>query len=103
MKLYKTARYRVKPEKTAEVEAAMHAHAQRLKEQFPGFLWWTIKDKTDPTIYLSLIISPDETTNQKASDSEGTGIFVDALYPNLIGDVEWIDWEPVAYTAVVSG
>lgn len=103
MKLYKTARYKVNPEKTEEVEQAMHEHAARLKEQFPGFVWWTVRDKEDPTRYLSLIISPDEETNRKASDSEGTGRFVDVLYPNLIGEVEWTDWEPVAHTAPVPG
>lgn len=101
MKLYKTARYRVKPEKVAEVEKAMHDHAARLKEQFPGFLWWTVKEKENPTQFLSLIIAPDENTNQQASDCEGTGQFVDVLYPNLIGEVEWTDWQPVAHTASI--
>jgi hypothetical protein len=87
----------VKPEKIGDVEKAMHEHAAHLKEQFPGFFWWTVKDKEDPTRYLSLIIPPDEETNQKASDSEGTKRFVDVLYPNLIGEIEWTDWEPVAY------
>jgi len=101
MKMYKTARYRVKPEKVTEVEQAMNEHAARLKEQFPGFLWWTVKAKEDPNLYLSLIISPDENTNQQASGSEGTGIFVNVLYPNLIGEVEWTDWQPVAHTTSI--
>jgi quinol monooxygenase YgiN len=99
MKLYKTARYKVKSDKIDDVEKAMHEHAAHLKEEFPGFLWWTIRDKEDPTRYLSLIIPPDEAANQKASESEGTKKFVDVLYPNLIGEIEWTDWEPVAYTA----
>ncbi len=103
MRLYKTARYRVKPEKVTEVEKAMDEHAARLKERFPDFLWWTIKDKENPTLYLTLIIAPDEKTNQQASDSDGTRKFVAVLYPNLIGEVEWTDWEPVAYTTALSG
>ncbi len=101
MKLYKTARYKVKPEKIDIVEKARHEHAAHFTEQFPGILWWTVKDKEDPTRYLSLIIVTDEATNEKASESEGTAKFVDVLYPNLIGEVEWTDWEPVAYTAPI--
>lgn len=103
MKLYKTARYRVKPEKVPEVERAMHEHVARLKEGFPGFLWWTVKDKVDPTRYFTLIIAPDEKTNQQASDSEGTRKFVRVLYPNLIGEVEWTDWVAVAHTGPLPG
>lgn len=98
MKLHKTARYRVKPEMAADVEKAMHEHAKRLKEQFPGLLWWTIREKENPSQYLTLIIAADESTNQQASNSEGTSKFVALLYPNLIGEIEWTDWEPVAYT-----
>jgi hypothetical protein len=103
LKLYKTARYKVKPEKVTEVERAMQEHVARLKEDFSGFLWWTVRDKDDPTRYLTLIIAPDEKTNQQASDSEGTKKFVNVLYPNLSGEVEWTDWEPVTYTGSLPG
>ncbi len=91
MSLYKTAEYRVNQGSIAEVEKAMHRHAENMRRM--GMLWWTVKDGNR---YLSLIIAPDKQTNERASTCEDTDRFVDVLYPNVIGEVEWTDWKPVA-------
>jgi len=96
MTLYKTAAYRVKEDAVAEVEEAMRAHAGNMRRM--GMLWWTVKDGNR---YLSLIIAPDEPANEKASTSEETRAFVDVLYPNVVGEVEWTDWKPVAGSHVL--
>ena len=96
MPLYKTAEYRVNEDAIAEVEKAMHVHARNMREM--GMLWWTVKDRNR---YISLIIAPDEATNQTASTSDGTKEFVDVLYPNVVGEVEWTDWIPVAGSHVL--
>jgi hypothetical protein len=98
MKLYKTACYRIKPESQSSVERAMQVYAAYLKREFPAQRWWTARSQTDPLSYISVIAAPDEKINRAASDSDGTGVFVDALYPNVVGEVEWTDWQPVAST-----
>jgi hypothetical protein len=45
-----------------------------------------------------VIASPDEQTEEAASKSEATVKFVEALYPNVVGEVKWTDWEHVAST-----
>ncbi len=44
-----------------------------------------------PFSYITIIASPDEQTNEAAPKSKGTAQFVDALYPNVVGEVEWTD------------
>jgi hypothetical protein len=51
-----------------------------------------------PLSYITIIASPDKQTNEAASKSKGTAQFVDALYPNVAGEVEWTDWQHVAST-----
>ena len=103
MKLHKTACYRIKPESRQSVEAAMIRYAEHLKHDFPGMRWWTARSQSDPSSFISIIVAPDEETNRAASDSDGTGEFVDALYPNVIGEVEWTDWQHVASTHPLPG
>jgi hypothetical protein len=47
---------------------------------------------------MTIIASPDEQTNEAAPKSKGTAQFVDALYLNVAGEVEWTDWQHVAST-----
>ncbi len=98
MKLYKTACYRITAQSQPSVERAMHEYAAYLKREFPEQRWWTARSQEDPLSYISVIVAPDEQTNRAASDSDGTGVFVDALYPNVVGEVEWTDWQSVAST-----
>lgn len=76
----------------------MHGHAERLKRDFPEMLWWTARNQEDPFSYITIIVAPDEQTNRSASDSDGTAEFVDALYPNVVGEVKWTDWQHIAST-----
>ena len=103
MKMYKTASYRITPESRTSVERAMQEYAAHLKQAFPGQRWWTARSQKDPLCYLSVIVAPDEETDRAASDSAGTGKFVDALYPNVVGEVEWTDWQPIASTHSLHG
>jgi hypothetical protein len=98
MKTYQTAHYRITSESQASVEKAMREFATRLKWEFPRHFWWTARNKSDPLSYISVIASPDEQTEEAASKSEATVKFVEALYPNVVGEVKWSDWEHVAST-----
>ncbi len=49
-----------------------------------------------PLSYITIIASPDEHINEAAPKSKGTAQFVDAIYPQCCGEVEWTDWQHVA-------
>ena len=53
-----------------------------------------------PLSCITIIASPDEQTNEAAPKSKGTAQFVDALYPNVVGEVEWTDWHHVAFPVI---
>jgi hypothetical protein len=79
----------------------MHTFAVQLKRDFPRHFWWTARNPKDPLSYMTVIASPDDETNEAASKSEGTAQFVDALYPNVVGEVAWTDWQHVASTGSI--
>jgi hypothetical protein len=103
MRIHQTAHYRIKPESQTSVEQAMHKFAARLKRDFPQHSWWTARNPKDQLSYLTVIVSPDEQINEAASKSEATAQFVDALYPNVVGEVAWADWQHVASTGPLAG
>ena len=98
MKIYQTAHYHITPESQAPVEKAMQEFASQLIRDFPQHSWWTARNPKDPLSYVTIIAAPDEQANEAASKSEATAKFVDALYSNVVGEVEWTDWQHVAST-----
>jgi len=98
MKIYQTAEYRITADSQSRVEEAMRAFAARLEKEFPRHIWWTARNASDPLSYISIIVSADEQTKEAASKSEATAQFVDALYPNVVGEVKWTGWQHVAST-----
>ena len=101
MALYRTAEYRVKDGMAESVERAMQDRAADLKEHFPGFLWWTAKSKAEGDLYLTFMVSPDEATFEAAAKNPGNELFVEALYPNVVGEIKWTDWTLVDTTHLI--
>lgn len=99
MKIYQTAEYRITSESQTAVEKAMRAFAARLKREFPKHLWWTARNSKNPLSYISIIVATDERADEVVSKSEATTQFVEALYPNVQGEVKWTDWRQIASTA----
>ncbi len=96
MPIFKIARYRIRPEARDAVEQAMREYAKRIAFDAPGSTWVTYRDAKDADLYVSLIGTSDPAAFERDSKAEGTRLFVDALYPNVVGEVEWADYEPVA-------
>ena len=97
--LFQTAEYRITAASKDSVEQAMRTFAARLKREFPNHFWWTARNAKDPLSYISIIASPDAATDKAASESQATAEFVEALYPNVEGEVKWTELELVAASA----
>ena len=97
--VYQIAEYRITAASKDSVEEAMRKFAARLKSEFPNHFWWTARNAKDPLSYISIIASPDAATDEAASKSQATAEFVEALYPNVEGEVKWTELETVASTS----
>jgi len=96
MSIFKIARYKIRPDARDAVEQAMREFAKYVAFELGDTSWITYRDAHDPDTYVSLIRADDEAADQRHREAVGTKQFVDALYPHVIGSVEFTDYEPVA-------
>jgi quinol monooxygenase YgiN len=96
MPVIKIARYRIRPESREAVEQAMRDFAKYVAFELPDSTWVTYSEATDPDRYVSVITAVDEDADHRHRDAVGTKRFVEALYPNVVGEVELTDYQPVA-------
>ena len=95
MPIYKIARFEVRPEARADAERAMHEFATYVRQELPDSSWTTYRDPKAPTRYVSFIRADDSAADDRHRHAPGTQAFVAALYPLLIGEVEFMDCELV--------
>ena len=95
MPVFKLARFQVKPEAREQAERAMHEFASYVRTELDDSSWTTYRDPKSPTQYLSLIIADSPAADDRHRNAPGTKAFVDALYPLLVGDVEFTQYELV--------
>jgi len=96
MPIIKIARYQIRPEEREVVEQAMREFAAYVAFELADSTWVTYRDAAHPDRYVSVITADDEAADRRHRDAEGTKKFVDVLYPRLVGEVEFIDYTPVA-------
>jgi quinol monooxygenase YgiN len=96
MPVFKIARFRIRPESREAVEQAMREFAKYVAFELTGSSWVTYRDAKDPDRYVSLISADDEDADLRHREATGTQRFVDALYPNVVGEVEFTDYSEVA-------
>ena len=94
--IFKIARFEVRPEEQQAAEAAIREFAQYVQDHLEGSDWATYREKTNPYRYVSLISIVDDKSEEWHRRAPGTKRFVDALYPKLVGEVEFTDYELVA-------
>jgi quinol monooxygenase YgiN len=92
----KIARYQVRPESREAVEQAMREFAAHVAFELPDSTWTTYRDAKSPDRYVSVITADDPGADERHRQSPGTKKFVDALYPNVVGEVEFTEYELVA-------
>jgi quinol monooxygenase YgiN len=95
MPVFKLARFQVRPEAREQAERAMHEFATYVRKELDDSSWTTYRDPKSPTHYLSLIIADSPAADDRHRNAPGTKAFVDALYPLLVGDVEFTQYDLV--------
>jgi quinol monooxygenase YgiN len=96
MPIFKIARFEVRPEARDAVEQAMKEFAAHVAFELPGTSWRTYREPGESHHYISLIADDDEEAARRHRESPGTKKFVEALYPNVIGEVVFTEYEAVA-------
>ena len=96
MPVIKIARYRIRPESREAVEQAMREFAKYVAFELPDSTGVTYREATDPDRYVSVITAEDVDADHRHRDAAGTKKFVEELYPNVVGEVEFTDYLPVA-------
>jgi quinol monooxygenase YgiN len=96
MPIFKIARFEVRADAHDEVERAMREFAAHVGAELPDSSWVTYRDARHPNRYVSLISADNADADARHRSSPGTRRFVDALYPHVVGEVEFIDYDCVA-------
>lgn len=92
----KLARYEVRPEAREGVEAAMHEFATYVREELPDGSWATFQEIDDPNRFVSLIVVDSPEADLRHQRAPGTRRFVEKLYPNVVGEVEFTEYRRLA-------
>jgi quinol monooxygenase YgiN len=96
MPVFKIARYEIRPEARSQVERAIQEFAEYVRTELPDSSWITYRDAKNRNAYVSLIAADSPAADERHRNSPGTKRFVEALYPNVVGSVEFVDYELVA-------
>ena len=94
--IFKIARFEVRPEEREAAEQAIAEFAEYVAAQLEGSDWATYRDKDNPNRFVSIISIVDQKSEDWHRRAPGTKRFVDALYPKLVGEVQFTDYELVA-------
>ena len=95
MPVYTTARFQVRPEAREQAERVMHEFAMYVRKELDDSSWTTYRDPKAPASYLSIIVAETPAADDRHRKAPGTQAFVAALYPLVIGEVEFTQYELV--------
>jgi quinol monooxygenase YgiN len=96
MPIFKIARYEIRPEARAQVERAIDEFAAYVRAELPDSTWTTYRETHDRNRYISIITAETAAADERHRTAAGTVRFVEALYPNVVGNVEFTDYELAA-------
>lgn len=95
MAVFKMARFEVRPDARGDAERAMHDFASYVRKELPDSSWTTYRDRQAPNHYISVIIADDAEADDRHRNAPGTQAFVAALYPLVVGNVQFTEYELV--------
>jgi quinol monooxygenase YgiN len=78
-----------------QAERAMHDFANYVRKELDDSSWTTYRDPKAPTRYMSVIIADSPAADERHRKATGTQAFVAALYPLLVGEVEFTHYDLV--------
>jgi quinol monooxygenase YgiN len=94
--ILKIARFETKPDARSSIEAAVRAFAEGVARELGGTSWTTYREKSHPDRWVSLIWAASEEADARHRNAAVTRKFVEALYPEVIGEVRFTEYEIVA-------
>lgn len=95
MPIFKIARFEIRPESRDVCERAMREFAAYVRAELGDSSWTTYRDTKAPNRYVSLIRADNAAADARHRNAPGTRRFVEVLYPNVVGEVEFVDYESV--------
>jgi quinol monooxygenase YgiN len=99
MPIYQTARFEVKPEALEACQQAIRIFVEYVRAQEPGTLsYMSLHESDDPHKFLHLFIFRDAGARDAHANSEAVNRFTGTLYPDLIGPVEFTEYQVFAET-----
>jgi quinol monooxygenase YgiN len=95
MPVFTVARFEVRPEAREQAERAMHEFATYVRTELDDSSWTTYRDPKAPAKYMSLIVADSPAAVDRHRNAAGTQAFVAALYPLLVGEIEFTHYDLV--------
>ncbi len=100
MAIYKTARFKVRPEAQAKYKQAIKEFVAYIKDNEPGtHLYTALQEVEDATSFLHFFIFEDAAAEEIHRTSEAVKHFTSILYPETVDGVVFTDYKLVASTA----
>lgn len=97
MSVYVTARFRVRADARDACLRAIREFVAGIRAGEPDTLEYTsVRPVDDPNAFVHFFRFADEAAERRHAALANTKRFVDALYPSLIGEVEFTRYQEVA-------
>jgi len=96
MAVIKIAHYEVAPENRDLAAGAMVEFARYVRDELEDSSWTTYRDRDYPGRYVSVIIADGEVADRRHQEAPGTVEFAGTLYPNVVGEVVFTEYDLVA-------
>jgi quinol monooxygenase YgiN len=99
MAIYKTARFKIRPEGLEKAREAIQEFVEYIKHNEPGTrLYSALQEAEDATRFMHYFIFEDAAAEETHRTSEAVKRFTTILYPKTVDGVVFTDYDMVAST-----
>ena len=99
MPIYMTARFEVQEEALELCKQTIQEFVEYVRVNEPDTILYTsLQEQEHPTRFLHYFIFRDEQAREIHSNSDAVNRFTNALYPNLVAPVEFMEYIVLANT-----
>jgi quinol monooxygenase YgiN len=99
MAIYKTERFKVRPESIDRCKQAIHEFIAQVRLHEPGTIYYeSWQEVDDPTSFVHFFVFENAWAEEKHRTSDWVKRFTDVLYPETITPPDFMDYHQVATT-----